>query len=102
MDKLPVFRTSWRPGERHLPVRVKLDDRRFTAGVMVTLVGTRWSRSWGLLKVGTVLDWNGQPDELGGGSWRTKFSAPPGGPYTHHPKRTITRPTLALCKWRYR
>lgn len=104
--KLPVFRTTWSPYEhklvRRLPVRVKIHDRRFFAGVMVTLVGIRWSRSWGLLKTGSQLDWNGSPAELGGMSWRTKYSAPSGGPYVMQPKRVIERPVLALCKWRYR
>lgn len=93
-----LWQTSGRPGERRLPVRVNRHGR-FVAGLTVTIVGTRWSRTWGLLPNGTQLDVLGHPDWLGGQLWRTPNSR---GAVRLRPRQVLTRPTLALCKWRYR
>lgn len=74
-------------GARRLPIKIKRHSR-FTPGWTVTLVGTRWSRTWGILPKGDQRHrWTG------GLSWEVK-----GVPYGE----TLTRPTVALCKWRYR
>lgn len=70
------------PGRtRRIPVRIKRHSR-FVGGVTLTLLGTRWSRTWGVLLPGTRIV-AGSPDWLGGLSWNTKGR-------------------LATCKWRYR
>ena len=82
------------PGARHRsPVRIKRHSR-FLFGRTFTVVGTRWSRTWGLLPKGERLSTVNSPQWLGGMSWDVKRSAAL--------PRTLTRPAIALCKWRYR
>lgn len=80
------------PRERRVPIRIKRHSR-FLFGRTLTVVGTRWSRTWGLLPKGERLSTVNTPQWLGGMSWDVKRGAK---------GRTLTRPTIALCKWRYR
>jgi hypothetical protein len=80
------------------PVRLKRHSL-FSPGWIVTVLGRRWSRSWGILPAGTRLDPFGHPDTLGGGCWKTKYTPKV---LKAQPKRTTTRPVVAVCRWRYR
>ena len=72
------------PGRR-LPIRIKRHSR-FVGGHTITVLGTRWSRTFGILLPGTRLTASGSPEWLGGMSWNV----------LRGPGR------VAICKWRYR
>lgn len=80
------------PREKRSPIRIERHGK-FWGGFTLTLIGARWSRTWGLLPAGTkIYPTIGCPTWLGGMSWRTRVRG----------VDTLTRPTIALCKWRYR
>lgn len=70
-------------------MRVRINRHsRFLGGRTLTVVGIRWTRTWGILPKGDERHmWTG------GIVWKVK-----GAPYGE----TLTRPRVALCKSRYR
>jgi len=80
-------------GRPRRPVLVK-SHSHFVGGKALVIVGTRWSRTFGLLPKGEQMFADFPHTWLGGMSWRIRTK--------QKGKHTLTRPRLAVCKWRYR
>jgi hypothetical protein len=91
VTRLKLWQESLKPGQKRLPVRIKKHSR-FVGGHAITVLGTKWSRTWGVLPKGTRM-LGGRPAWLGGLSWE---------PYKPVEDMCLKRPTIVLCKWRYR